>query len=303
MKNFISIKDCSTEVIEELINRSEYWKMMNKKGTYSKILENKVIGMIFEKPSTRTRVAFEMASERLGGRAMYMNSGDLQLSRNEPIKDTARVLSSYINGIVIRTHKHEVLEEFVEYSDVPIINGLSEKEHPCQTIADLLTIREELGQLYGEKIVFVGRYNNVSHSLMMGSLKMGMEFCLLVPTWDIPGEAIIEEAQEVAEESGGKLLITEDLKEAMEDSRIIYTDVWQSMGDDGELDRANLMSYQLNYNLLKYAEKTVKVMHCLPAKRGEEITEEVFEEHAKTIFQQAENRLYSHMAILEKIMN
>lgn len=302
MKNFMSMKDCSTEVIKELIDRSEYWKMMNKKGSYSKVLKNKVIGLIFEKPSTRTRVAFEVASTRLGASALFLNSKDLQLSRNEPIKDTARVLGSYVNGLVIRTHKHEVFEEYAQYSAVPIINGLSAKEHPCQTIADLVTMKEELGQLSGEKVIFVGRYNNVAHSLMMGSLKMGMVFCLLVPTLDIPGQEVIEEAQEVAKQNGGKLLITEDVKEAMEGSRIVYTDVWQSMGEEG-MDQTSLMSYQLNDNLLKYTEKAAKVMHCLPAKRGEEITEAVFENHAKTIFQQAENRLYSHMAILEKMVN
>lgn len=300
MKNFISINDCNAEIVKELIDRSLYWKMMNKKGSYSKILENKVIGLIFEKPSTRTRVSFEVASIRLGANPLFLNSKDLQLSRNEPIKDTVRALNAYVNALVIRTHKHEVLEEYAKYSTIPIINGLSAMEHPCQTIADLVTMKEELGELSGEKIVFVGRYNNVAHSLMMGSLMMGMTFCLLVPTADIPGKKILEQAQGIAKQNGGKLLITEDVKEAMENSRIIHTDVWQSMGEEG-VDQASLMSYQVNSNLLKYTEKHAKVMHCLPAKRGEEITEEVFEEHAKTIFQQAENRLYSHMAILEKV--
>lgn len=301
MKHFIGIENCNGEQIEDLVNGAIHWKSVNKEGSKGSALDNKVVGMIFEKPSTRTRMAFEVASVKLGGNAIFMNKNDSQLSRNESIKDTAKVLSSYLDGIIIRTHKHKDLEEFAKYSDVPIINALSEKEHPCQAIADLMTIKEEIGNLRGKKIVFAGRYNNVSYSLMLGALKMGMVFSLLVPTSDIPSKDIMEKVQEEAKKYGGELLITEDVKEAIEGSRIVYTDVWQSMGDEGELDWTNLMSYQLNKNLLKHAEKA-KVMHCLPAKLGEEITEDVFEEHAKTIFQQAENKLYSQMAVLEKII-
>lgn len=302
MKHFIDIQSCPAETIHELIDRSNHWKMASKHGSYNKILDNKVIGMIFEKPSTRTRIAFEVAITKLGGTAIFMNSKDLQLSRNEPIKDTARVLNSYLNGIVIRTHAHEVLNEFVQYSKVPVINGLSEYDHPCQTIADLMTMKEIFRDLFGKKIVFVGRYNNVSHSLMMGALKMGMVFSLLIPTEDYPNKTTVNQAQEIAKKSNGKLLITQDLKEAIKGSCIIYTDVWHSMGDENQLNRLNLMCYQINSNLLKHAEKGIKVMHCLPAKRDEEITGKVFEDHEKTIFQQAENRLYSHMAILEKFI-
>lgn len=203
MKHFIGIEDCSGAVVEELVTQGLVWKKKNQEGGKSDVLANKVIGMIFEKPSTRTRVAFEVASAKLGGSMIFMNKGELQLSRNESIKDTARVLSSYLDGVVIRTHKHEVLEEFAEFSEVPIINALSEKEHPCQTIADLMTMKEGLGELVGKKVAFVGRYNNVSYSLMLGSLKMGMKFSLLVPTGDIPGMDFLGKMKGLAKESGG----------------------------------------------------------------------------------------------------
>ncbi len=303
MQHFINIQTCPAKIIKELIDRSNYWKSVTNQGPCNKILHNKTIGMIFEKPSTRTRIAFEVAITKLGGTSLFLNSKDLQLSRNEPIKDTARVLNSYLDGLVIRTYKHDVLDEFIKYSNIPIINGLSEQEHPCQTIADLLTMQELLGNLAGKKIVFVGRYNNVSHSLMMGSLKMGMTFALLIPTNDCPNTTVLEQAQEIAKNNNGNLLITQDIKEALTESSIIYTDVWQSMGDETQLNRINLMCYQINSNLLKQAEKDIKVMHCLPAKRNEEITDEVLESHQKTIFQQADNKLYSHMAILEKFVH
>lgn len=301
MKHFLKIEDCSADLLAELIEKGMFWKSMNENGLNSTILDNKVVGMIFEKPSTRTRVAFEVGTAKLGGKTTFMNKNDLQLSRNESIKDTAQVLSSYLDGIVIRTYKHEVLEEFAKYSDIPIINALCEKEHPCQAIADLMTIKAEVGNLKGTKIVFAGRYNNVSHSLMLGSLKMGMTFSLFVPKFDVPNDTITKSIEQVAEQNGGKLIITQDVKEAMEDSRFVYTDVWQSMGDEADLDSKNLMGYQLNKNLLQYAEDA-KVMHCLPAKLREEITEDVFEEHAKTIFEQAENKLYAQMAVLEKFI-
>lgn len=303
MKHFIALEESSPELIDALINRTSYWKKASQEGVCDKVLANKVVGMIFEKPSTRTRVSFEVAVARLGGAALFMNSKDLQLSRNEPIKDTARVLGAYLDALVIRTYQHAILKEFIQYSNISIINGLSDQEHPCQTIADLMTMKEVLGDLAGKKIVYTGRYNNVSYSLMLGALKMGMEFSLLVPTGDYPDKKVVEQAQGIAKKNQGKLLMTQDLKEAMEGSSVVYTDVWESMGDEKKMDRVNLMCYQVSDSLLKHAGKDVKVMHCLPAKRGEEITEAVLEGHQSIVFQQAENKLYAHMAILEKFLN
>lgn len=304
MKNFLSMESCNHEEIQSLLNRSKDWKQKSKDGIESNILNNKVIGMIFEKPSTRTRVAFEVAINKLGGTSLFLNSNDLQLSRNEPIKDTARVLSSYLNCLIIRTHKHEVLEEFAQHSTVPIINGLSAKEHPCQTLADLMTIQEILGTLTAKKVVYSGRYNNVAHSLMIGCLKMGMVFCLLGPKAHMPSPEIIEHAKEITATNSGTLLLTEEIKQGIEGSHIVYTDVWRSMGEENiQFDQEKLMNYQVNSNLLKYSTPDVKVMHCLPAKLDEEITHKVFEDHGETIFQQAENRLYTHMAILEEFLS
>lgn len=266
-------------------------------------LKGKQIGLYFEKPSTRTRVSFEVAINKLGANALILNKNDLQLSRGEPIKDTARTLSKYLDAIVIRTDEHRTIEAFCETSSIPVINGLSDKAHPCQTIADLLTVQEFLTKGTSPLTVsYVGVFNNVAHSLMLGCLKFGINFTLATPhtpEYYKPSEKALQDANEIALNNGLRFTYTHDPFVATAKTDILYTDVWKSMSDTFEINKSHLLPFQLNKELLSHAKnKNLKVMHCLPAHRGEEITDEVFEAHANTLFTQAENRLYAHMAIL-----
>lgn len=305
MKHFIDIENCSNDQISELVNRSIYWKnkINNKNNNYNKILTNLVIAMVFEKASTRTRVAFEVAIARLGGRGIFLSKQDLQLSRGELIEDTARVLGGYLDGLILRTHDHEGIKEYVECGGIPVINALSNREHPCQAIADLVTMKEVFGEFGSRKVVYVGCYNNVAHSLMMGCLKMGMSFSLVCPEDGRFTEGVIDGAKKVALENGGDFYCGGDIAVGVEGADVVYTDVWKSMGDVGEVDLGVMGKYQVNKELLGHGRCGVRVMHCLPARRGEEITGEVFDHYSEMIFLQAENKCYAHMGILDYIFN
>jgi ornithine carbamoyltransferase len=260
--------------------------------------------MIFQKPSTRTRVSFEVGMWQLGGYALFLSIQELQMGRGEPIKDTAAVLSRYVDGIMIRTFNHNEVEELASYASVPVINGLTDLLHPCQALADLLTVKERLGKLAGLKLAYTGDGNNVAHSLLLGCSKMGMNIAVAGPEkyWPLP--EIVSKAKENALDSGCSVVITEDPLEAVKDADVIYTDVWASMGKEAEKkERKKIFApYQVNDNLVKAARPGALVMHCLPAYRGEEITTEVLEGEQSVVLDQAENRLHAQKSLMALLM-
>ena len=263
-------------------------------------LQGKTLGMIFQKSSTRTRVSFETGMFQLGGQALFLSSRDLQIGRGEPVQDTARVLSRYLDGIMIRTFEQKEVEDLAEYGSIPIINGLTDFCHPCQVLADLMTIREHKGRFEGLKMCYIGDGNNMANSLIVGGLKVGMEVAVACPAGYEPDAAILEFANQT-----GKFTFTNDVKEAAKDADVIFTDVWASMGQEGEAEKRRQAFegvYQINDDLLRVAKPDVMIQHCLPAHRGEEITAEVFEAHAEEIFDEAENRLHAQKAVMVKLM-
>lgn len=295
MENLLSMTDAKDEVQNILDIASKL-----KSGQISdKALTDKYLGMIFEKSSTRTRVSFEVGMQQLGGSALYLSSNDLQIGRGEPIPDTARVLSRFLDCIMIRAKSHETVEELIKYSDIPIINGLTDKEHPCQTFADLLTIKEHLGD-FNRKFVFIGDGNNVCNSLLLGAAYTGMDMTVACPEGYEPDEKIYALAQEEAKQTGSNITIEHDVHKAVENADILYTDVWVSMGDEEETEERQrvLKDYQINSQLLSEANEDVIVMHCLPAIRGQEITDDVMTGSQSAIWDQAENRLHAQKAIL-----
>ncbi|MEG0275273.1 MAG: ornithine carbamoyltransferase, partial [Longicatena sp.] len=258
------------------------------------------LGMIFTKSSTRTRVSFEVGMTQLGGYALFLNGNDMQLGRGEPIKDTARVLSRYLDGIMIRTYKHSDLEELAEFGSIPIINGLTDYVHPCQVLADLQTIREYKGKLEGLKMCFIGAGNNMANSLINGGILAGMEVACACPVEYLPDENIVARAS-----ATGRFTLTQDVLAAAKDADVVVTDVWASMGEEGEADERKRIfegKYQINDQVMEVAKADAMVLHCLPAHREEEITEKVFEAHANEIFDEAENRLHAQKAVLVKTM-
>ena len=276
-------------------------KRQRYRGEQGAALLGKSIGLIFERPSTRTRVSFEVAIHELGGHSLFLSSQELQLSRGETIADTARVLSRYLHGIVVRATSHDHVEELAEYSTIPVINALTPKFHPCQILADLLTIREKLGELEGLKLAYIGDGNNVCHSLMIGAATMGMDVAVASPSGYEPDKEVTRIAKQRAEEFNAKVVVTNDPKEAAKEANILYTDVFVSMGQDAERKQrmaAFLPSYQLNAKLVELAYPDVLVMHCLPAHRGEEITDEVIDGPHSVVWDQAENRLHTGKAVL-----
>lgn len=303
-KDFISLHDFSVEEIKYTLNLAHDLKSKQNKGQPHHILKGKTLGMIFHKSSTRTRVSFEVGMYQLGGSALFLSTKDLQLGRGEPIKDTARVLSRYVDGIMIRTHSHEDVLELAKYADVPVINALTDLLHPCQVLADLMTIEEYHGKLKGEKLTYIGDGNNMSHSLMFGGVKMGMHIVIAAPEGYQPDPEVVKLAKKDAKLSGGSVTVTADIKEASKDANILYTDVWTSMGQEEESKERvkHLQSYQINGEILKTAHKNCLVMHCLPAHRGEEITEEVLEGPQSVVFDEAENRLHVQKAIMALTM-
>ena len=304
--DLLSIHELSADDVEEILTLAADLKAKQKAGIPHKLLAGKTLGMIFEKSSTRTRVSFEVGMYQLGGQALFLSSRDLQLGRGEPIKDTARVLSRYLDGIMIRTYGHERIEELARYADIPVINALSDLLHPCQALTDLLTIREYKGKnLAGLKMAYVGDGNNMTHSLMYAAAKVGMNFAVATPEGYEPNAEVVANAKADAAATGATVTITHDPMEAVEGADVIVTDTWASMGQEAEHDArtAVFRPYQVNRALVDAADARCIVMHCLPAYRGEEIMEDVFEEFADVIFDEAENRLHVQKAIMALVMS
>ena len=304
-KDFLTIHDLSPEEVEHLLDLAAHLKTMQASGMPHRYLEGQTLGMIFEKASTRTRVSFEVGMHQLGGNALFLSSHDTQLGRGEPIKDTARVLSRYLDGIMIRTYAHETAEELAKWADIPVINALTDLLHPCQVMADLLTIREHKGKvLSGLKVAFVGDGNNMANSYLYGAAKAGMTLVVATPKTHQPDKTVVKNAMKDAKETGGKLILTDDPAEAVKNADVVVTDTWASMGQEAEHDERKKIfaPYQVNKNLMRNADRRAIVMHCLPAYRGEEITDDVFEANADVIFDEAENRLHAQKAIMTMLM-
>ena len=279
-------------------------KGYHKQGVRKEMLAGKTLAMIFQKSSTRTRVSFEAGMYQLGGLAHFLSTQDLQIGRGEPISDTARVLSRYVDGILIRTFDQQEVEQLAQYADIPVINGLTDLYHPTQALADMLTIYEHKNQLEGIKLVYIGDGNNVVHSLMVAGAKLGMEVRVATPVGYEPQKEIVEMAQGFAQENGGKIILFNDPEAAIQGVDVLYTDVWASMGqeEETEIRKKHFQGYQINAKMLELADKKAIVMHCLPAHRGEEITHEVMEGPQSVIFDEAENRLHAHKAILAALL-
>ena len=299
MKHLLKLMDWSTKEITEVLNLADQLKFEKKNGIEHHHLKGKTLGMIFSKSSTRTRVSFEVGMYDLGGQALFLSSRDLQIGRGEPVEDTARVLSRYLDGIMIRTFAQKEVEDLATYGSIPIINGLTDYCHPCQVLADLMTIREHKGAIAGNKLCYIGDGNNMTNSLIVGGIKMGMEVAVACPKGYEPDADIMEWAKK-----NGKFTITDDVLEASKDADVLYTDVWASMGQEAEAEERKKVfkAYQINADVMKVANEKAMVLHCLPAHREEEITAEVFEAHANEIFDEAENRLHAQKAVLVKCM-
>ena len=300
MKHLLKLMDCTPEEILGILDLADRLKAERKAGVAHPLLAGKTLGMIFEKSSTRTRVSFETGMYQLGGHALFLSSRDLQIGRGEPVQDTARVLSRYLDGIMIRTFAQEEVEDLAKYGSIPIVNGLTDFCHPCQVLADLMTIRERKGKLAGLNMCYIGDGNNMANSLIVGGLKTGMHVSVACPKAYRPDPKVMT----FTEDYPGMFLCTESPMEAAKDADVIFTDVWASMGQEAEKaerERA-FAGYQVNAALLAAAHPGCMVQHCLPAHRGEEITEDVFEAHAAEIFDEAENRLHAQKAVLVTVM-
>ena len=299
MKHLLKLLDLTKEEIIEILNLADQLKWENKNNIPHKVLEGKSLGMIFQKSSTRTRVSFEVGMYQLGGQALFLSPRDLQIGRGEPIQDTARVLSRFLDGIMIRTFEQKEVEDLAKYGSIPIINGLTDFCHPCQVLADLMTIREYKGTFDGLKLCFVGDGNNMANSLIVGCLKVGMSVAIACPNNHRPDETVLEFAKKYKD----KCLITDDIRLAAKGADVLYTDVWASMGQEGEaeLRKKEFKDFQINQELLDVANDGCMVLHCLPAHRGEEITDDVIESHLE-IFDEAENRLHAQKAVLVKLL-
>ena len=299
--DFLSIDDLSPQQLVALLDGADEAK--RDPGAWSQRLQGRQIALIFEKPSTRTRVSFEVAVSSMGGHAIVLRGDELQLGRGETIEDTGRVLSRYVDAIVVRTFGQDRLERLADAADVPVVNALSDFSHPCQCLADLQTLREKKGELRGRVLAYVGDGNNVAHSLMFGGTKMGMDVRIACPTGYEPFPQVTERSVELAEENGGKLTVTNDVMEAAEGADAIYTDVWVSMGQEEADKRALFSAYQVDSRLIDAADTEVVVMHCLPAHRGEEITAEVFDGPRSIVWDQAENRLHAQKSLLAWLLD
>ena len=299
-----SLLHLTKEELEQVLKTSELLKYQLLRGEEHPVLKGKTLAMIFEKPSTRTRVSFEVGMWQLGGYALYLSAGDLQLGRGETIADTAQVLSRYVNGIMARVFAHQTILDLVKYSRVPVINGLSDFTHPCQGLADLFTIYEKKGRFEGLKLAYVGDGNNVAHSLLYGCSKVGMSITLACPKGYEPNSEVVVEAKAEGRRSGCKVIVTNDPREAVRGADVIYTDVWASMGKEKEREqRIKIFKpYQINGKLARGAKKDYLFMHCLPAHRGEEVTDEVADSKNSVIFDQAENRLHTQKAVMALMM-
>ena len=299
MNHLLKMLDLSREEITEILNLADQLKYEKKHGIKHPLLEGKTLGMIFQKASTRTRVSFEVGMYQLGGSALFLSANDLQIGRGEPVEDTARVLSRYLDGIMIRTFAQEEGETLAKYGSIPIINGLTDFCHPCQVLADLMTIREHKGRLGGLKLCYIGDGNNMANSLIVGGLKMEMQVAVATPKGYRPDPRVLAFANDYAD-----FTWTGDVFAAAKDADVVITDVWASMGQEQEAAkrREAFKGYQINGELLKEAQHDAMVLHCLPAHRGEEIASDTFDEHAFEIFDEAENRLHAQKAVLVKLL-
>lgn len=303
-KSLVEIQDLTLEEIYQIFELSSSLKLKLLSGEPHRLLEGKTLGMIFAKPSTRTRVSFEVGIYQLGGIGMYFGPNDLQLKRGETIADTARVLSRYLNGIMIRTFSHQDVIDLAKYASIPVINGLTDLHHPCQVLADLFTILEKKRKLQGLKLAYVGDGNNMAHSLLQGCSKVGMDVAIATPKGYEPQKEIVNQAIENAKYFNSKVEIFENPVDAVKDADIVYTDVWASMGQEAEAEerRKKFIPYQVNTELVKYAKDDYLFMHCLPAHRGEEVTDEVADSPNSVIFDEAENRLHVQKAIMALVV-
>ena len=299
MKHLLKLQDLDKNEILDILNLADQLKYENHNKIEHHILKGKTLGMIFQKSSTRTRVSFETGMYQLGGQALFLSNRDLQIGRGEPVEDTARVLSRYLDGIMIRTFEQSEVEALAKYGSIPIINGLTDYCHPCQVLADLMTIREYKKSFDGLKFCFIGDGNNMANSLIVGAITMGMECSVACPDGYKPDEQIMKWANE-----NGKFTCSSDILECAKDADVLYTDVWASMGQEEEkAEREKIFKdFQINDNVMAVANDNAMVLHCLPAHREEEITAKVFEEHANEIFDEAENRLHAQKAVLVKLM-
>ena len=300
-KDLISIHDLSADEIEEIFDLAR--KMKETPADFSESLTGKTLGMIFQKPSTRTRVSFEVGIYQLGGIGLYLSSNDLQLGRGETIADTARVLSRFVDAVMARVFAHQDIIDLARYGDIPVINGLTDLLHPCQALADFLTIREHKGELRGLKLAYIGDGNNVAHSLLYAGAKLGTDVSIICPPGYEPDENVVKQAKEDATASGAKLEVTNDIV-AVEGVDAVYTDVWTSMGQEAEAEERKriLQPYQVNSALMERAGSGAIFLHCLPAHRGEEVTDEVADSPASVIFDEAENRLHAQKAVMYLLM-
>jgi len=304
MKHLVSLYNLTVEEIEEIFRLSEKLKKELKQGIQHHLLKGKTLGMIFSKSSTRTRVSFETGMYQLGGYALFLSSSEIQLGRGETIYDTAQVLSRYLDGIMIRTFKQSDVEELAKYGSIPVINGLTDLMHPCQILADLFTVYEHKGTLKGLKIAYVGDGNNVANSLLHGCAKLGVNLSIASPKGYECDQGIIDEALSDAKKSGAKIVLTEDLIEAVKDADAVYTDTWVSMGQENEKEQRikTFMPYQVNADLFSKAKEDAIFLHCLPAYRGYEVTSEVIDGPRSVVFDEAENRLHVQKAIMALLM-
>lgn len=303
-RDVVSLADLTREEILQVVATGEHFKLMSKAGVDFRPLVGKTLGMIFHKPSTRTRVSFEVAMAQLGGHALNLTAAELQLRRGETIADTGRVLSRYLDAIMIRTYSHADVVELAEAASIPVINGLTDFSHPCQILADLLTIKEKKGRLEGLKLAYVGDGNNVAHSLLFGCSKVGMHVAVATPPGYEPDRTVVERATEFARASGGCVEVLSDPRQAVAGADVVYTDVWASMGQEAEEEQRRQVfgPYQVNAELMARAAPGAIFMHCLPAHRGQEVTDEVIDGPQSVVWDQAENRLHVQKAILALVI-
>ncbi|MFD1739642.1 ornithine carbamoyltransferase [Bacillus salitolerans] len=304
-KDLLTLDQLEAIELTSLLSEAIQLKKMQKQGIPHPYLSGKVLGLIFEKSSTRTRVSFEVGMLQLGGHAIFLSSKDIQLGRGETVSDTAKVLSRYVDGIMVRTFAHQSIEDFAQNATVPVINGLTDLHHPCQVLADLLTILEHKGKLTGLKMCYVGDgNNNMTHSLIEGAVKAGMHMSVASPMGYEPNKGIVNRALEAAKQMGSSIVITDDPVEAAQDADVIVTDVWTSMGMEDEYEERMqiFQPYQVNAELCQHAKKDYIFLHCLPAHRGEEVTEDIIDGPHSVVFDEAENRLHAQKAVLKALL-
>ena len=303
-KDLLTLAEYSPETIRELVQKAKEMKEAYLNGEIIAPLKGKTLGMIFEKSSTRTRVSFETGMFQLGGQALFLSSRDLQIGRGEPVSDTAKVLSQYVDAIMIRTFAHETVEELAEHATIPVINGLTDLHHPCQALADLLTILEVKGTLKGLKLAYIGDGNNVAHSLLIACAKVGMDVAVATPPSYAPNEEIVSLAKSFADASGSTISIVNDPIEAVTDADVIYADVWTSMGQEEENEQRlkDFAGFQVNKELVAHAKADYMFLHCLPAHREEEVTAEIIDGPNSYVFQEAGNRMHAQKALLVELL-